>query len=162
MGIVYLLTGSNSGEREQHLRSAESMVKKSIGRLLAKSSIYITEPWGFTTTVPFLNQVLKIDTTLLPKDVLIGINKIETQIGRIRKAVGYESRIIDIDILLYNELVMDEEDLQIPHPRMHLRKFTLEPLAEIAGELKHPIFKVDINSLKQECADHLEVIKYKA
>ena len=109
----------------------------------------------------FLNQVLIIDTLLSPLEILEQIHNIENKLGRKRQSNGYESRIIDIDILFYEDLIISEEDLEIPHPRLHLRKFTLKPLAEIDGGFMHPVLKQDIDTISEKCTDKLRVEKFK-
>lgn len=157
MGIAHLLLGSNSGNREQFLSSAIDMIELQVGRVTCKSSVYETEPWGFDATNSFLNQVIRIRTGLSPEETLTRLKAIEVMLGRIRKSGQYESRVIDIDILMFDDLTVSGRDLEIPHPRMHLRKFTLVPMAEISGNLVHPVLKVDMNALNRACSDDLNV-----
>lgn len=162
MSIVHLLLGSNRGDRGYFLNTAIEIIQEQLGEVLCKSSVYETEPWGFDAPIPFLNQVVRIETKLSPQETLSTIKKIESGLGRERRStLDYESRVIDIDILLFNDLVFSETNLQIPHPRMHLRKFTLMPLAEISGNITHPILKVDMNTLNKTCPDKLNVQLFK-
>ena len=157
MGMVHLILGGNLGDRKQFLDIAIDLIEAEVGEVIQKSSIYETESWGFNAHTAFLNQVVRVETQLSPHDTLARIKQIETQLGRTRGSDRYESRVIDIDILMFDDLHVEDEGLQIPHPRMHLRMFTLVPLAEIAGTGKHPVLKVDINTLKQDCPDDLKV-----
>jgi len=157
MGTVYLLLGGDTGDRKRYLQSALERIEVEIGKVIRKSSIYETDPWGFQASTSFLNQVLMVQTELTPRETLIRIKKIEKQLGRTKTTDQYESRVIDIDILTFDNLLMKDKGLVIPHPRMHLRKFTLVPLAEIAGSLKHPVFNLDMETLNRECTDELKV-----
>ncbi len=129
---VYLGLGSNMGDREQTIRQAVEMIAERIGRVLRCSSLIDTEPWGFESENRFLNGVILCETTLTPHQILKATQKIERDLGR-RKSVRqrYVDRPIDIDILLYDDLTVDEPDLKIPHPLMHERDFVMKPLAEI-------------------------------
>ena len=120
---------------------AKKMIEESIGSVVSVSSVYETEPWGFESDNEFLNMVLCVETDLSPSGLLGRILMIESQLGRIRCENQYSSRNIDIDILLYNNEIVNEAALEIPHPRMHERRFVLVPLAEIAPELIHPVLK---------------------
>lgn len=157
MGTVHLLLGGNCGNRRQFLETAVELIKEQIGQITGRSSLYETEPWGFHASTLFLNQVIRVETAFSPIETLHCLQRIEQQLGRRKKSDHYESRVIDIDILMFDDLQMLEQDLQIPHPRLHLRKFTLVPLAEIAGGLKHPVLKVDMDTLNRECRDDLKV-----
>jgi len=156
-----LLLGGNDGDRRQFLATAVNMIKTKVGRVIQQSSVYETEPWGFKAHTAFLNQAIQVETQLSPRDTLTQIKEIEFQLGRSKGSPRYLSRVIDIDILLFDNLHVEYDVLQIPHPRMHLRKFTLVPLAEIAGTLRHPVLKVEINTLERECPDDLKVEIYK-
>jgi len=159
MSEVYLILGSNIGDRKNYLEQAISMIKEAIGMIQTKSSLYETVPWGFDDKNNFLNQVIKVETSLQPEDILKEILQIEKIIGRIRSGKGYSSRVIDIDILFYNKEIIHSENLVIPHPLMHERKFVLGPLAEIAGQFIHPVFNKTIQTLLNECKDELNVEK---
>jgi 2-amino-4-hydroxy-6-hydroxymethyldihydropteridine diphosphokinase len=155
---VYLLLGANLGERFDQMKSAFQEVEKQVGRILQYSSIYETAAWGMEDEPNYLNQVLLVETTLKPLEVLKQINKIEEQLGRVRN-LKWESRIIDIDILFYENLLIDRPELTIPHPYLHLRKFTLIPLHEIAPDFMHPSLKKSTKELLNELQDGLDVRK---
>jgi 2-amino-4-hydroxy-6-hydroxymethyldihydropteridine diphosphokinase len=156
---VYLLTGSNLGDRKKHLDGARQNMCRHAGRLIAESSLYESEPWGFVADSCFLNQVLVYDTRLTPDEILQIIRTAEAESGRIRTQGGYSSRSLDIDILFYDNLVLDSPDLTIPHPALHKRRFTLLPLAEIAPDFIHPVFGLNICQLLDKCDDSGKVNK---
>ncbi|MGE5424685.1 MAG: 2-amino-4-hydroxy-6-hydroxymethyldihydropteridine diphosphokinase [Syntrophothermus sp.] len=159
---TYLLLGSNSGNRELLLLEAVRMISEKIGPVADMSPVYETEPWGFRDEISFLNQVIKVQTELNPESVLHECLSIERILGRVRVEgqKGYASRIIDIDILLYDDLVINEKELVVPHPRMHLRKFTLLPLSDVAAQLVHPLLKKTISQLLSECEDPGKVVLF--
>lgn len=136
---VYLGLGSNLGDREEHIRKAIALIGESIGLVIRQSSLIETEPWGFESANRFLNSVILVETTLTPRQLLKATQKIERQLGRKKKStdsciltpVSYSDRSIDIDILLYDDLTVDEPDLKIPHPLMEQRDFVMTPLNEI-------------------------------
>lgn len=136
---VYLGLGSNLGDREEHIRKAIALIGESIGLVIRQSSLIETEPWGFESANRFLNSVILVETTLTPRQLLKATQKIERQLGRKKKStdsciltpVSYSDRSIDIDILLYDDLTVDEPDLKIPHPLMEQRDFVMIPLNEI-------------------------------
>lgn len=155
MSIIYLLLGSNLGNRKKNLEHARIKISQQIGEILILSSVFETEPWGFEEeTRNFYNQGIQVRTTLPPNVVLDKILDIENEMGRVRKEKTYEARIIDIDILFYNHEIIDDERLTIPHPGIPDRRFTLEILNEIAPTLVHPKLGKDIKYLLEECADH--------
>lgn len=130
------------------------------GQIIKTSSLYETEPWGFESENSFLNQVVLVDTFLSPSELLKTLLGIEKEAGRVRTSQKYTSRILDIDILFYSDWVIQDENLKIPHPMLHLRRFTLEPLMEVAPEMIHPVFKKSVVTLYAECEDHHFVKKY--
>jgi 2-amino-4-hydroxy-6-hydroxymethyldihydropteridine diphosphokinase len=150
---VYLLTGSNLGDRKLYLNNAKQSLSKSAGELLAESSVYESESWGFVSENAFLNQVLLYETVLTPHEILQVIKIIESENGRIHTKDGYSSRNLDIDILFYDDLALDSVDLTIPHSRLHKRRFTLLPLAEIVPDFIHPVFRVNMRYLLEKCED---------
>ena len=158
---TYLLLGSNLGNREKYLEEAISMISMKVGMIIDRSSVYETAPWGFDSKESFLNCVIRVQTEFTPETVLHEILQIEQVMGRIRTGDGYSSRVIDIDILFYNDLISDQPDLIIPHPRLHLRRFTLVPLEEIAAGFLHPVFRKTITELLMECQDEGRVSLYK-
>jgi len=137
MATLYLSLGTNLGDRRSNLESALSLIGLEIGTVMAQSTVLETEPWGFESPNPFLNMVVKVDTPMKPLDVLHTTQQIERRLGRTSKtgADGYKDRIIDIDILLYDDLVLNTPELTIPHPMMRQRQFVMEPLAQIAPEI---------------------------
>lgn len=155
----YLSLGSNIGNRKFYLERAEKLILQEIGTVLKKSSLYETEPWGFHHPVNFYNKALHIKTDLLPEELLSRCLSIEKQLGRQRENNKYEARCIDIDILFYDNQIIDAENLKIPHPYLHIRKFVLEPLNEIASEFVHPLLNKEIHQLLNECVDRRNVIR---
>jgi 2-amino-4-hydroxy-6-hydroxymethyldihydropteridine diphosphokinase len=150
-----LLLGSNLGDRAMNLRKSSELLSEMAGEILSRSSIYETEPWNMDEASWFLNQVILIKTAKSPRALMSQIESIESQMGRKTNPskVNYESRIIDIDILYMSTIILNEPGLNIPHPRLHLRKFTLIPLCEIAPNFIHPVFLKTQIQLLEECAD---------
>jgi 2-amino-4-hydroxy-6-hydroxymethyldihydropteridine pyrophosphokinase len=159
--ILYLLLGSNLGEKKKQMDEAMDLIPEIIGPVTKQSSFYETEPWGFSSDEFFLNRALQILTSFSPEEVMQKINQIEKSFGRERSGSCYSSRTMDIDILLYDDLVLDQETLKIPHPRMQDRRFVLVPLDEIAHELIHPVYRKTIGELLRECTDSGDVRKLK-
>ena len=147
--IVYLSLGSNVGDREAQLRNAQARLS-AIGRVIAASSFYETEPVDFTRQSWFLNCAIAIETNNTPQQVMSAILCIEEKMGR-RRVQKKGPRSIDIDILLFADTIVESKELTIPHPAMHHRRFVLEPLAEIAPDVLHPVFRKTIHEL----LDHL-------
>ena len=160
MHKVYLSLGTNLGNRMNILLQSFKLINKRIGNVIKSSSIYETEPWGFNSDNQFLNQVLLIHTNKLPDEVLKIIQTIETELGRSRNSIIYESRKIDIDILFYDDLIIEENYLQIPHPYLHVRNFTLIPLIEISPEFIHPVFRLNLMNLSLLCKDNCQINIY--
>jgi len=159
MSIAYLLLGGNKGDVITALRKACVSIEKQIGTVLLQSSFYESEAWGFNSD-NFINQVMCVDTNLSPKQLLQQIHQIESNAGRVRtKNKEYEARTLDIDILFYDDSIIETNDLNIPHPRMHERRFTLLPLNEIAPDFIHPVFRLSINQLLQQTTDRGKVDK---
>ena len=156
---IFLGLGTNLGDREANLIKAQELIRKSVGLIDSCSGIYETEPWGFQSENNFLNMVIKVHTSLKPADLIKEIQVIEGQLGRIRESRQYASRTIDIDILLYRNLVIDNPDLVIPHPLIQDRKFVLVPLCEIAPAMIHPVLSKTFASLLKECKDERNVKK---
>jgi len=154
-----LSIGTNIGNREVNLQVAVSKIKEYIGTVTEVSSVYETEPWGFNTDDQFLNMVIIIDTGLSPAGLLEKVLMIETLMGRTRSEIQYTSRIIDIDILFFGDLIVDERNLIIPHPFIHNRRFILVPLCEIMPELIHPVLNKTVATLLESCTDSGKVIK---
>lgn len=156
---VYLLLGSNLGDREGLIRKAISSIGDKIGTIVSVSSFYETAAWGNEDQPSFLNVAVGVETTKTAHQVLDKTLQIEEDLGRVRLE-KWGARLIDIDITLYGEeVVNDGERLQVPHPRMQDRKFVLEPLAEIAGEVRHPLLQQNISTILSLLKDNLEVFK---
>jgi 2-amino-4-hydroxy-6-hydroxymethyldihydropteridine diphosphokinase len=152
MPKLYLSLGSNEGDRELLLRSAIDAIGQLIGPVDSISPFVETEPWGFESPHPFVNAALSVETSLPAMDVLDRTQAIEHQLGRRHKSVAgqYEDRPIDIDLLLYGDLVLTSERLTLPHPLLPERLFVLEPLAEIAPQILHPTLGKTIQTLRDE------------
>jgi len=159
MNKAYLLTGGNLGNREEHLTTAIKLIKEQCGTVAGTSALYETAAWGKTDQPPFLNQAVELHTGLNARQLIRKLLKIEKQMGRIREE-KYGPRLIDIDILLFNDEIHQYRLLQLPHPEMHNRRFALLPLAEIAPNIQHPVFNKTITELLKECKDELPVKKY--
>ena len=148
MAIAYLAVGTNIGNKRRNMITAAALLAERVGDVLALSGFYETEPWGFQSENTFLNAALQLDTSLSPLELLKATQEIEIEMGRTQKSNGaYHDRIIDIDILLYDNLVLQTPELTLPHPLMHERLFVMEPLAEIAPNVIHPVFKKPVISL---------------
>lgn len=158
MNEAFLLTGGNLGNRMDNLQKAIQLIKQHCGPIVLHSSVYETAPWGFTDQPPFLNQALRIETELSPNALLKSLLTIESVLGR-KREIKLGPRIIDIDILLFNDLILTSDKLTVPHPAMSKRRFVLMPLAEIASQKIHPVFKKSIQQLLEECEDELSVYK---
>lgn len=148
---VYLGLGANLGDKRENLLGAVRMIQERIGEVTSLSSFHETAPWGFRSENSFLNAAACVETALPPLDVLRLTQAIEREMGRKKKSVQgiYSDRLIDIDLLLYDGLVLNLPELTLPHPLMTERAFVMAPLAEIAGETVHPIFKKTISELLQ-------------
>ena len=157
MNKTYLHTGSNLGDKALNLSTAVKRIEAEIGRVSLKSKVYQTKAWGITDQPDFLNQALEVETLLNPFELLAIINKIEFDMGR-KREIKWSERLIDIDILFYNnEIIQEEPKLIIPHPYLHYRNFVLVPMMEIAPQLNHPIFNQTITQLYSNSEDELIV-----
>ena len=170
MPTLYLLIGGNQGDRQQMITQATDLIRQRIGSVIDCSHIYETAPWGVFAhgekPQNFYNQALQVETPLPPHDALKEAMCIERILGRRRTIADnnnsqfsilnsqfYSSRPIDIDLIFYDQLVIDTPNLTLPHPRMHLRRFVLEPLCEIAPDFIHPLFNETLTQLLNECTD---------
>ena len=147
--MVYLLLGSNLGNRKEILDKAIKLLSQKVGVVILQSKDYETSPWGVTDQPDFLNLVVSIQTRLKPLQILEITQSIENQLGRIRKE-KWGARLIDIDILFYGNEIIDEPNLKIPHPLLQERDFTLSPLAEIAPDFVHPVLGKTILELREK------------
>lgn len=149
---LVLLLGSNLGNRIEHLERARLEVTAEVGVILQMSHIYESEPWGLKEQSPFLNQALIVETEFRPHIVLQNILQIEKSMGRMRQ-IPWGPRMIDIDILFYEELIYEAKDLQIPHPHIADRRFVLTPLQEMIPEFRHPVLGDTMKELLNKCED---------
>lgn len=156
MSGIYLITGGNLGDRAANLLEACRLVNRHIGKVLASSAIYETAAWGREGDPPYLNQVLHIETDLTPRELLKACLGIEQSMGRIRSE-KWAARHVDIDVLFFGDRCIDEEGLHVPHPRLALRRFVLEPLCELAPEFIDPRSGLSVRELLKRCADTLAV-----
>ncbi len=150
MAIAYLGLGTNIGNKRRNMITAAALLAERVGDVLALSGFYETEPWGFESENFFLNVAVKLKTSFPPLELLQITQQIEKELGRAEKSNGvYHDRIIDIDILLYDDEVLQIPGLTLPHPLMHERKFVMDPLSEIAPFVVHPVLKERIIDLKE-------------
>lgn len=150
MAVIFLSLGSNLGDRLANMRGAVSLLAEHGVSVVAKSSIYETEPFGVKSQPLFLNACVKAETSLKPPELLGKLKQIEAQIGR-TPGTKWGPRIIDIDILFYDNIIDSYGALTIPHPHIRSRRFVLEPLCEIAPDFTHPFYKTTVKQLLAEC-----------
>jgi len=150
--LVYLSLGTNLGNKEENLRTAMTLIEEQVGTITSQSALYASAPWGFDSENTFLNNAISVETSLTPEELLSTTQRIEHTLGRTHKSVDgqYSDRLIDIDILLYDDVVMHTPSLTLPHPLMHRRLFVLEPLSEIAPTMIHPLLQKEITTLCNE------------
>ena len=154
------MLGSNLGNRMDYLKKAREMIHADVGNVIEASSVYETEPWGFRHEIQFLNQCIVVETPLPETEVLQKIQAIEKTLGRKDVALHYAARVIDIDILFYNDEVIETDELTIPHRSLHLRRFVLVPLDEIAPGHVHPVLRQSVSELLYRCGDQSSVTKF--
>ena len=175
MAEVFILLGSNRGNRQDFIVRAVDMIALEVGTILNQSGLYESDPWGFDDPTPFINQVVEIETEFDPQELLEKLLTIEVKLGRIRPFDGcgcgvpakaaagngkkgkesqsYSGRTIDLDILFYGQRLVFTDSLMIPHPRLHERRFTLVPMNEIAPDFVHPLLRQTISVLLHDCRD---------
>lgn len=158
MATTFILLGSNQGDRKQFLAEARRQLNAAAGSIPKESAVYETAAWGLHDQPAFLNQVLQLETSLRPEVLLTEIHRIEKSLGRVRQ-VKWAARVIDIDILYFDDQVIQTPRLHIPHPHLQDRRFTLLPLVEIAPDWVHPVFHKTNRQLLAECPDALAVNK---
>lgn len=146
---IYFSLGTNLGNKEQNLLLAVQNIEERIGKAISLSAFYTTAPWGFTSENTFLNAALCVETQLSPLEILKISQEIEREMGRTHKSVNgaYSDRVIDIDLLLYDDLILDTPELKLPHPLMQERDFVMRPLVEIAGDVVHPVLNKTMREL---------------
>jgi 2-amino-4-hydroxy-6-hydroxymethyldihydropteridine diphosphokinase len=157
MNTAYLLLGGNKGNKLKNLQQAIEFITLKVGVIVNKSDVFVTAAWGNLNQPDFINQAISLHTSLSAADLLEQILIIEGQLGRIRSHEKWMERTMDIDILFYNDEIIDTPNLKIPHPFIQERKFALVPMAQIACGLIHPLLKKSIAQLTDECNDPLEV-----
>lgn len=158
MNTAILLIGGNLGDRVANLQEAVSRIDRVAGKVVKTSALYETAPWGNVQQPDYLNQALEIQTSLDALTLLRTLLEIETEIGRIRRQM-WGARVIDIDMLFFNQEVIDLPELKIPHPRLAARRFVLVPLQEILPHWVHPVLQQDITTLLAQCTDELPAKK---
>ena len=157
MNLVFLQLGSNLGDREQLLQDAIDAIEDRVGVVIKKSQIYESTPWRAEGQKNYLNQILKVETNLQVYDVLSVILSVEQMLGRVR-IEKWGERLIDIDIIFFNEVIIETPQLCVPHKYMHDRMFVLKPLHDIAPHMQHPKYNKTIEQLIKECTD-TELVK---
>ena len=155
---VVLLLGSNIEPREKYLEDAISLLEGYLGKSTAVSEVYESEPWGFEAKISFYNRAVVFDTDKTPEELLHLCLQTEKTLGRVRNNIeGYTSRTMDVDMLYFGNKIINSEQLTVPHPRLPLRRFALQPMVEVMPELIHPILNKNQEELLLECPDQSEV-----
>ena len=161
--IAYISAGSNMGDRLQNCRKGiEALTEAGNARILAQSRIYATEPVDYQDQDWFINMVVKLETTNDPFELLDEIKRIQRAAGRKRDVIRFGPRVLDLDIIFFDDLVLDSDSLVLPHPRMHQRRFVLQPICDIDPTIVHPVLKKDMQSLLADLGkDEQKVIEYR-
>ena len=159
MNRIYLSLGSNLGDRKKNLEKGRVLLEELAGMIMAESAVYETEPWGFCSDMNFYNQAISLLSDLNPPQLLHTIHEIEGRCGRKPDSERNAPRTLDIDILFFNDKIINTQELVIPHPSLHLRRFVLVPLAEIAPQLVHPLLQMKIGEMLHFCRDDKKVIQ---
>ncbi len=157
MNKIFLITGGNIGNRKKNLETAAVLIEKQIGRIIQSSKIYETDAWGITEQAAFYNQIHLVESKFSAEEILHKILKIEEKMGRVR-TIKNAARIIDIDILFFNDEIINEPNLNVPHREIINRRFVLMPMNELAPEMIHPVVKKNIHELLENCKDELKVM----
>lgn len=155
MSDAFIALGSNIGDRQNYLKRALDLLKKS-GRILSVAGIYESTPYGYQAQPPFLNSIVALETNLQPQNLLSKLKGIEAQLGRVDRG-RWKAREIDLDIIFYDDLRMATSDLIIPHPDFQNRRFVLEPLADVAPDFISPIHQKTVTELLADCQDETEI-----
>lgn len=156
MNKVFFITGGNIGNRKKNMETAAALIEKNIGKIIQSSKIYETDAWGITDQPTFYNQVLIVESKFFAHEVIQKILKIEEEMGRVR-TIKNAARIIDIDVLFFNDETVNEQNLIIPHQEIANRRFVLIPLNELVPEMVHPVLKKSVRELLSLCKDPLKV-----
>ena len=156
MSEVFILLGGNLGDKSKIFEETRKLIGERIGLVTKLSSVYVTEPWGFESEL-FWNQALVATTTLKPNEILLQTQTIERIMGRVKKSNYYEARVMDIDLLFYNDLILNTSGLTLPHPKIADRRFVLIPLNEIAPDKCHPVTGLMVHEMLRLCSDKLKV-----
>ena len=159
MHQVFLSIGGNLGNKRANFDKVYTHIQNELGCIILRSSVYETPPWGFDSEDSFWNQVLCIETLLNPSEILEKIKNIDAAFGRKRISEGYSSREMDVDILYFEDKIIETENLTIPHPLLHKRLFVVVPLAEIVPDWVHPVLKLTSVEMLNNCEDKSEIKK---
>lgn len=156
---VYLCLGTNLGDRSANLEQAIERIKESCGAVCGQSSVWASSAWGYQSENEFYNQCLEIETRYAAHELIDKLLCIENEMGRIRDSISYKDRLMDIDILFFDDLVVQSKKLILPHPRIAERRFVLAPMKELAPDYIHPVIERSISVLLEECRDKGVVMK---
>lgn len=160
MSIALLSLGSNLGDRVKNIYDGIQKVADKVGKVISYSPLYESKPWGVVSPNDYINACILVEAQTSPEEVMTILHDIEKEMGRVR-STKYNDRTLDIDLLLFDQLIIDTEELKIPHPRMHERLFVLVPANQIVPMFIHPLFQKSIQELLLECTDESNVYEYK-